>query len=105
MNYKIEDIKPKELAKGITGKYVHSNNMTIGFVTIEKGAILPSHSHFHEQTTQIISGKLEMTISGETKILEPGSVTIIPSNVVHSANALTDCEVTDTFYPVREDYK
>lgn len=105
MNYIIDDIPSKELAKGITGKYVHSNNMTIGFVSIEKGAILPAHSHVHEQFTQIISGKLEMTIDGITKVLIPGSVTLIPSNVIHSANALTDCKVTDTFYPVREDYK
>ncbi|NNC49761.1 MAG: cupin domain-containing protein [Flaviramulus sp.] len=105
MNYNIDNITPIELAKGITGKYVHSKNMTIGFVTIEKGAVLPSHSHTHEQTTQIISGKLEMTIDGVKQLLEPGSITIIPSNALHNAFALTDCIVTDTFYPVREDYK
>lgn len=105
MNYKIDKIQPKELAKGIIGKYVHSENMTIGFITIEKGAVLPSHSHIHEQTTQIISGKLEMTIDGIKQLLEPGSITIIPSNTLHNAYALTDCIVTDVFYPVREDYK
>ncbi|ULC60463.1 cupin domain-containing protein [Flaviramulus sp. BrNp1-15] len=105
MNYKIDNIPSKELAKGITGKYVHSENMTIGFVNIDKGSVLPDHSHFHEQTTQIISGKLEMTIDGKKQILEPGSITIIPSNAVHGAYALTDCVVTDIFHPVREDYK
>ncbi len=79
--------------------------MTIGFVTIEKGAVLPAHSHPQEQATQMISGRLEMTIDGVTQVLEPGTITIIPSNAVHSAVALTDCVVTDTFYPVREDYK
>ncbi len=101
----ISEIPQKELAKGITGRYVHSETTTIGFVEIEKGAILPAHSHIHEQTTQIISGKLKMTIDGLTQILEPGAITIIPSNIVHSAIALTHCEVTDTFCPIREDYK
>lgn len=104
-NLNISEIPEKELAKGITGRYAHSKNITIGFVNIIKGSVLPAHSHMHEQTTQIISGKLEMTIGDITKILEPGEITIIPSNVVHSAMALTDCVVTDTFYPVREDYK
>jgi len=105
MKQVISKIKERQLAKGITGRYFHTDSMTIGFVDIEKGAILPTHSHFHEQTTQITEGKLEMTIGGVTQILEPGSITLIPSNVVHSARALTDCKVTDIFHPVREDYK
>lgn len=105
MSFNISKIPQRELAKGIKGRYVHTENTTIGFIEIEKGAILPVHSHFHEQTTQIISGRLEMTIDGVTEILEPGTITIIPSDVVHSAVALTDCILTDTFYPIREDYK
>ena len=105
MTTNISEIPQRLLIKGIKGRYIHTENSTIGFVEIEKGAILPEHSHFHEQTTQIIEGKLEMVIGGETKILEPGMFTIIPSNVSHSAVALTDCLVTDTFCPVREDYK
>lgn len=101
----ISDIKERELAKGIKGRYFHTESMTIGFVDIEKGAILPAHSHIHEQTTQITEGQLEMTIGGVTQILEPGTITLIPSNVVHSARALTHCKVVDIFSPVREDYK
>ena len=105
MTIDISELKRKELAKGIIGRYIHTKNNTIGFVDIKKGAILPAHSHYHEQITQVTSGKLEMTIDGMTKILEPGVITIIPSNIIHSAIAITDCAVTDIFYPVREDYK
>jgi len=101
----ISEIKKRVLIEGITGCYFHTDSITIGFVDIEKGAILPAHSHFHEQTTQITEGKLEMTIDGVTQILEPGAITLIPSNIVHSARALTHCKVTDIFCPVREDYK
>lgn len=105
MNFNISEIPEKELAKGIKGRYIHSETTTVGFVTINKGAVLPAHSHVHEQTTQITEGRLEMTIGNETMILEPGMFTVIPSNVVHSAIALTNCIITDTFCPVREDYK
>ncbi len=105
MTQKFSDIPEKELVKGITGKYIHTSNNTIGLITIEKDAVLPAHAHSHEQITQVISGKLEMTIDGITQILESDSITIIPSNAVHGANALTDCVVIDTFFPVREDYK
>ena len=101
----ISEIPERELAKGIKGRYFHTNSTTIGFVDIEKGANLPAHSHFHEQITQILEGQLEMTIDGVTQVLEPGVITLIPSNLVHGAKALTDCKVVDIFSPVREDYK
>jgi quercetin dioxygenase-like cupin family protein len=105
MNFNISEIPERILVKGIKGRYIHTELTTTGFVEIEKGAILPAHSHFHEQTTQVTDGKLEMTIDGITSILEPGMFTVIPSNIIHSAVALTDCRVTDIFSPVREDYK
>jgi len=101
----ISEIAQRELAKGIRGRYFHTEAMTVGFVDIDKGAILPAHSHVHEQITEITEGQLEMTIGGVTQILEPGVITLIPSNVVHGARALTDCKVVDIFSPVREDYK
>jgi len=101
----ISKIPQKDLTEGIKGRYFHTDSNTIGFVDIDKGAVLPAHSHFHEQITQITEGQLEMTIDGITQILEPGTIHFIPSNVVHSAVALTDCKVTDIFSPVREDYK
>jgi quercetin dioxygenase-like cupin family protein len=53
----------------------------------------------------VISGKLQLTIGNETRVLEPGTVGVIPENVPHTATAVTDCKVIDVFYPVREDYK
>ena len=102
---KISKIKDKEVLKGFKGRFFHTNSFTITFWEIEEGAILPEHEHIHEQTTQVIEGKLEMTINGETRILEPGMIVSIPSNVKHSGKALTTCKITDTFCPVREDYK
>jgi len=101
----ISEIVQRELAKGIRGRYFHSESMTVGFIDIDKGAILPEHSHLHEQITEVTEGQLEMTIDGITQVLEPGIITLIPSNIVHGARALTDCKVVDIFNPVREDYK
>ena len=101
----ISKIKTQQLAKGIKGRYFHTDNNTFGFVDIEKDAVLPAHSHMQEQTTQVTEGKLEMTIDGVVQVLEPGMITLIPSNTVHSALALTNCKVTDIFFPVRDDYK
>ena len=101
----IKDIKPKELAPGLTGYYAHGANMTLGVVEIVAGSKLPEHKHVHEQITYILEGQLDMFIGGELCQLTAGMYYVIPSNVLHSAIAVTDCKVIDVFNPVREDYK
>ena len=101
----LDDLTEKEIVKGFKGKFVHSENITIAHWTIDSGSLLPLHKHEHEQIAILLKGKLEFTMKGETKIIEPGQDVIIPSNVEHSGKALTDCHIIDVFYPVREDYK
>src|SRR5918993_2622995 len=105
MNFiNISDIKPREIAPGFKGRFVHSANMTVAYWDIQQGASIPVHQHVHEMVVNVISGKLQLTIGNETKVLEPGMVGVIPSNVPHTATGITDCKILDVFHPVREDY-
>lgn len=101
----ISAIEPKEIIKGYKARFIHTDKTTLAFWEVEKGAVLPVHSHIHEQTTQVLEGKFQLTIGDETKTYTNGFVAVIPSNVVHSGIALTDCKIFDVFCPVREDYK
>jgi len=101
----INDIKPKELAPGITGYYAHGERSTFGYVELKKGSVVPMHHHIHEQITYIVEGQLDMVIGGAACSLTTGMYHIISSNMAHSAIAITDCKVIDVFGPVREDYK
>ena len=78
--------------------------MTFVLWQIDKGAILPEHSHVHEQVVHVYEGELEVSVAGEMTVLRGGSIGVIPSNAVHSGRALTNCRVMDAFYPLREDY-
>jgi len=100
----INEIAQKELMPGFKGRFVHGDSFTIAYWEIEKGAILPEHSHIHEQATQIIEGTLELTIGDKIHFLKPGAIVVIPSNVVHSGKAITACKLTDTFCPARIEY-
>ncbi len=101
----LDQLKSSELMPGLHFKLIHTDNMTLSFVEIDKGAILPEHAHPQEQVTIMQKGQLELTVGGETTLLEPGSVIHIPSNVVHSGVAHTECEVLDVFQPARDDLK
>lgn len=101
----IKSIPPKEIVPGITGYYAHGDKHTFGYVEIKKGSVVPEHHHIQEQITYIIEGQLNMVIGGEPCALTTGMCHIIPSNMPHSAVAVTDCKLIDTFSPVRDDYK
>ena len=103
--YTFTDLKEIEPVPGFKARFVHSDHMTLGYWTIAAGSTLPQHAHPHEQITSVIEGEFEMTIAGETRTLKAGQVAVIPSNVPHSAKALTKCYTIDAFYPVREDYR
>jgi len=101
----IKNIPPKDLAPGIKGHYAHGDKTTFGYVELKKGSSVPLHHHIHEQTTYIIEGQLDMVIGGVAYSLTDGMYHVIPSEMPHSAEAITDCKVIDVFGPVREDYK
>ena len=51
------------------------------------------------------SGKLELTIGEETRVVEAGAMFLIPPNVPHRAVAISGpVVVLDVFSPIREDY-
>jgi len=102
-NY-LTDQKPRQLADGLTGHYIHGNSMTMGIVKIKAGSQLARHQHPHEQITYILEGELDMVIGETAYNLRAGMSLVIPSNVFHNAVAHTDCQVLDVFAPVREDY-
>lgn len=101
----LSDIKQREIVPGFKAKMVHSSRMTFTFWNVEAGAALPEHSHLNEQITTVIKGIFEMTVAGETQIMEKGSVFVIPSDARHSGKAIIDSELVDIFCPVREDYR
>ncbi len=71
---------------------------------LERGAVLPAHSHPHEQTGYLVSGRLDLTIGVDTHRVEPGGSWCIPGGVRHSAVAREDCVAIEVFSPLREDY-
>jgi len=89
---------------GITGGLHHSDQLTFAHLTLEKGAQASEHSHVHEQWTHVLSGELEFTLGSEKLVLTSGMAAFIPSNVLHSAKAITACNVIDCFLPVRQDF-
>ena len=96
----------KEVVPGIRIRTFWGEKMLLSVVDLDPDAVLPAHSHPHEQSGTVISGTMALTIAGETRWLEQGDAYIIPGGVEHSALAGSGpVRVIDIFSPVREEYK
>ena len=95
----------RQLVEGIElSTLVYGEKTLMGRFKIDKGSVLPAHSHPHEQTGFMISGKLRFDVDGEVKDVETGDSWCFPGGVEHSAEALEDSIIIEVFSPVREDF-
>jgi quercetin dioxygenase-like cupin family protein len=92
----IEKIRQKTL--------IHGEKTLMAEFRLDKGAILPRHSHPHEQTGYLVAGRMDLTIGERTFRVEPGDSWCIPGGVEHQALAFDDSVAVEVFSPVREDY-
>jgi unsaturated pyranuronate lyase len=101
----IADLARREPFPGYEGRFLHGDGMSVAHWVVKEGSGFPEHRHPHEQIAMVVEGRFEMTVAGETRVLDPGTAAVIPSGVPHSGRALTPCRLIDVFQPVREDYR
>ena len=100
------NLPQKELAEGVTTNLAWGEKLMLSFVKLTPNAIVPPHRHPHEQMALVLSGRLEVTIAGESRLLEEGDAFLVPSDVEHSVKNLeSQTRVLDIFSPPREDLK
>ena len=72
---------PKELVPGVVVRTFWGEQMLASLVDLAAGAIVPSHSHPHEQFGMLLRGEMQMTIAGETRTVQAGDLYFVPGGV------------------------
>lgn len=70
--------------KGAHARLFQGKNQQIVFMSFEKDAEVPGHSH-KAQWGVVLDGEIELTIGGKRRIFTKGESYFIPENVEHSA--------------------
>ena len=102
--YDWKSMPAEQLNPQIVRRAVHTENLTIARLEIQKDAEVAEHSHVNEQVATVERGALRFIIGGRELILQAGQSVAIPSNVPHSVVALEDTTVVDIFAPRRDDW-
>jgi quercetin dioxygenase-like cupin family protein len=105
--YRWDDMPKERVTDVLQRRLVTGKQMMLAHVYLDKGCIVPKHSHENEQITYILEGALKFWIGeDESKevIVRAGEVLVIPSHVLHKAEALEDTLDVDIFSPPRADW-
>ena len=99
------DTRQVEMLPGITRRTLnHGDRTSIHEIRIAKDAVVPQHTHPHEQTGYLVSGRILFEMPGTTRELGPGDSWLVPATSTTRLTALEESIAIDIFSPVREDY-
>ena len=106
-HYRWDDMPKEELKPDLHRRLIPAELMTIGHVYLDKGCVVPKHSHENEQLTYILEGTLRFWLGeDESEMIDvsAGELLHIPPHVPHRAEALEDTLDVDIFSPPRRDW-
>ena len=102
---RFDDVRPFVLTEGVRGRPLFGELGMLNLIEFEPGAVVPLHSHPHEQLGIVLRGMQALVIDGAAHELGPMEGYVLPGAVEHAAYCGPDgALVLDVFAPVREDY-
>ena len=102
---RFDEVRPFELAAGVSGRPLFGEGAMLNLIEFEPGAVVPPHSHPHEQLGICLRGVQVLVVDGVEHPIGAMEGYVLPGGVEHSAYCGPDgATVVDVFRPVREDY-
>lgn len=100
--------QPRErLGPRLERRYVSGRHLTAAQFFLAKGCVVPTHDHESEQFANVVVGTLRFRLGSdgaEVVDVTAGEALLIPPGLPHSAEALEDSVVFDSFSPTRTDW-
>ena len=106
-HYRWNDLPLEELNPNLGRRLITTERMMLAHVYLEKGCIVPKHSHENEQLAYILEGCARFWLGDdESEIVDvaAGEVLHLPSYLPHKAEALETTLDVDIFVPPRQDW-
>ena len=97
---------PVEMLPGVFRRTLtDGGRMMLCEIHMDKDAVVPLHTHPHEQTGYLVSGRCRFKLGDEVRELKAGDCWMVPGGAEHEATALEDSVFIDVFSPPRDEYR
>jgi len=105
--YRWDELPREEVTPLIARRMITGERMMVAQLSLEEGAIVPSHSHENEQISYVVEGRMRFWLGAdESQVVdvEAGEVLHIPSGLPHRVLVLESALAVDLFCPPRQDW-
>jgi quercetin dioxygenase-like cupin family protein len=97
---------PVEMLPGIVRRTLNEGaHTTICELQMAAGSHVPPHTHPHEQTGYLVSGRFRFRLGNDWRELSAGDSWCVPGGVDHEVEVIEETVAIDVFSPVREEYR
>jgi quercetin dioxygenase-like cupin family protein len=97
-----------EMVPGVVRRTLASgDNLTLCQFDLAAGAVVPEHTHPHEQAGTVASGRILLRVGGDSapeREVAPGGAYLIPGGAPHLVRAIEVSRLIEVFAPVREEF-
>jgi quercetin dioxygenase-like cupin family protein len=94
-----------QMFPGVTRRTLNSgDHTTLIEVMLAQDAVVPAHTHPHEQIGYVASGRVRFVVDGDSSDLSAGDSYLVPGGASHEVTAIEPSVCIDVFSPVREEY-
>ncbi len=107
IHYRWDDMPKEALKPDLERRLISTERMMLAHVYLQKGCVVPKHTHENEQLTYILEGAMRFWFGeDESQVVDvaAGEVLQIPSHLPHRAEALEATLDVDIFCPPRADW-
>jgi len=102
----LSELRRFALGEGVSAQALFGEGAMLNLVELMPDALIPPHSHPHEQLGVVLRGQLKFVVAGHEHVLAEMDAYALPGDVEHQAQAGSQgALVLDVFQPVREDYR
>jgi quercetin dioxygenase-like cupin family protein len=94
----------ESVREGVDRKLCIGEHATLAMHRVSAAASTAAHAHPQEQFVCVLDGKLNYEIGSDTHFLSAGDVLVVPANVVHRSQTVSDepAITLDIFAPKRD---
>lgn len=101
-----DSVTAVEMLPGVVRRTLNAGERTmLCEVVLAQGAVVPMHTHPHEQIGYLSRGRVRFRIGDEEREIGAGDSWIILGNVPHEVTALEESVAIDIFSPPRDEYR
>lgn len=103
---KNDEATPVEMLPGVVRRTLNEGAHTmLCELRMAKGSHIPAHTHPHEQTGYLASGRFRFRMGDRWVEMHAGDSWCVPGGVEHEVEVLEDTIAIDVFSPPREEYR